>query len=91
MATISIKREHHLSADEVREHVEELAQKLAQELEASYQWDGDVLRFKRTGASGVIEIRDNELWVEVELSMMLRPFKSKIERSINDYLDESIA
>ncbi len=91
MATISIVREHRLPVDEVRSHVEALAEKFARELDASCQWEGDVMRFKRSGASGSIGVKGQEVEVDVDLGMMLRPFKARIEQSINDYLDETFS
>jgi putative polyhydroxyalkanoate system protein len=91
MPTIRITRKHHLPHDEVRAHVENLAGELQQQLEASYHWDGDTLRFSRSGASGVIEVTKDTVVVEVKLSMLLSPFKGKVEKAVTRYLDQSLA
>lgn len=91
MPTIRITRPHQLSHDEVRAHVEGLAVELHQQLDASYHWDGDTLRFSRSGASGWIEVGKDSVVVEVKLSMLLGPFKHKIEHAVNEYLDRHLA
>lgn len=91
MPTIRIRRSHHLPHDTVRAHVEELAEQLQQQLDASYHWEGDTLRFARSGASGFIEVKPDGVEVEVKLSMMLSPFKGKVEKAVTDYLDKSLA
>lgn len=91
MAAISVKHQHQLSDDEVRGHIDELARKLANELDAGYRWEGNVLRFERSGASGVIELKTSMVEINVKLGMLLRPFRGKVEQSINDYLDQHIS
>ena len=90
MATVKIKRKHQLDKDRVRDEVQNLAEKLAKELSANYQWQGDRLEFKRSGANGHIEIGDGMLDIEIKLNMLLTPLKSTIEKTVNDYLDERL-
>ena len=91
MASVHIKRSHQLERDRVRHEVEQLADKLATELSASYSWKGDRLEFKRSGANGFIDIGKHELEIEIKLGMLLTPLKSTIETRINDYLDKALA
>ena len=90
MASVKIKRKHQLDKDQVRIEVQKLAEKLGKELSANYQWQGDRLEFKRSGASGHIDIGDGMLDIEIKLNMLLSPLKSTIEKTVNDYLDESL-
>jgi putative polyhydroxyalkanoate system protein len=90
MATIHITRSHQLDQETVRDKVQELADKLSEELSAEYKWEKDRLVFKRTGANGFVRIGDQELEVEVKLGMMLRPLKGTIEKTITDYLDQRL-
>jgi putative polyhydroxyalkanoate system protein len=90
MAVIKVKRRHKLGADQARATVEELAQKLEQELNAKYHWEGDTLRFSRSGASGHIDVKDRELAIEIKLGMLLSPLKGKIERTIQDEIDKHL-
>jgi len=91
MALIHIKRKHGLSREQVRAKVDQLAARLAGEYKVKHAWDGDVLRFKRTGASGVIAIGDQMVDVKVKLGVVLAPLKGKIEKEILEVLDKTQA
>ena len=56
MSNIHIKRSHKLPRDVARARVEEIARDLKKKLDANYAWKGDSLQFKRTGASGSIDV-----------------------------------
>ncbi len=88
MAKIHVQREHHLTREQARAQVEELASRLERELKVQHAWEGDVMRFKRAGASGEIAIDDKTVDVKVELGMVLTPMKGKIERAILANLDK---
>ena len=90
MATVKITRKHQLERDKVRDEIQSLAEKLSKELSANYQWQGDRLEFKRSGANGHIDIGDAEVDIEIKLNMLLSPLKSTIEKTVNDYLDERL-
>ncbi len=87
MANIHIKRQHHLAHDEARKRVEEIAMDLKKKLNADYAWKGDSLQFKRSGASGSIELGVDSIELNVKLGMMLAPMKGKIESAIREKLD----
>jgi putative polyhydroxyalkanoate system protein len=91
MATIHIKREHHLDNEAVRREVQNLAEKLSKELSAKYSWEGDRLIFKRSGASGHIDIGKGEIDVEIKLGMVLTPLKGTVEKTVTNYLDERLS
>lgn len=92
MANIHIKRNHNLDRAAARAKVEELAKSLQDKLGANYHWDGDCLRFTRTGASGFIDVsREGEVEVDVKLGLVLRPMKGMIENSINEGFDTALA
>lgn len=88
MATIDIKQNHSLGREAARQTAEQIAQKLQNELKASYRWQGDTLKFDCPGAHGGIFVDDNEVRVEVELSFLLRPMRGRIEREIKEYLGQ---
>lgn len=91
MATIHFKRKHQLDHKHVRKEVEQLAQKLGNELSVDYAWENDRLVFERTGAKGYIEIGKNELEIQIKLGLLFTPLKGTIERTITTYLDERLA
>ncbi len=91
MATIDIRRSHSLGKDRAREAAEGIAKRLEHKLAVKYRWEGDDLRFERTGAKGRIHVSDDAVRVEVDLGMMLRPMKGKVEQKVHQYLDEALA
>jgi len=90
MASIRIKKTHQLDNAKVRDEIQHLADKLSQDLSAKYHWEGDRLVFKRSGASGHIDIKQGLVNVEIKLGLVLTPLKGKIEETVNSYLNERL-
>lgn len=88
MSKIKVKRQHALGAKKARSAVEKLAEKLHEDLEADYHWEGSTLQFSRTGATGHIDVGDEEVSIEIKLSLLLSPLKGKIEKTIEDEIDQ---
>jgi putative polyhydroxyalkanoate system protein len=88
MSTIDIHRAHSLDKAHAREAAETLAKDLSRQFDVNYEWEGDRLRFKRSGVKGRLEISEQELHVHLELGLMLRAFKSRIEQEIHTQLDQ---
>lgn len=90
MALIKLKRKHALGQEKARSTVEALAKKLQDELDANYHWEGSTLQFTRSGASGHIDVGDEELDIEIKLGMLLSPLKGKIEKTIQEEIDQHL-
>ncbi len=90
MAVIRVKRQHKLGAREARAAVDRIAQKLQKSLDADCRWVGSTLKFKRSGASGQIDVNDDELEINIKLGMVLSPLKGKIEKSIEEEIDQHL-
>lgn len=90
MATIKVKRRHALGTKKARSAVEALARKLQKDLDAEYHWEGSTLQFKRSGASGHIDVSDRELAIEIRLGLLLSPLKGRIEQTIKDEIDQHL-
>ncbi|KPQ29775.1 MAG: putative polyhydroxyalkanoic acid system protein [Marinobacter excellens HL-55] len=90
MSVIDIHRAHTLDKEHAREAAETLAKDLSKQFDVNYQWEGDLLRFKRSGVKGQLDIAENDLHIRLELGLMLRPFKSRIEQEIHSQLDQII-
>ncbi|WP_436835964.1 polyhydroxyalkanoic acid system family protein [Janthinobacterium lividum] len=56
MADINIVQQHKLTAAKAREAAQQVADKLAQEYDLACAWDGDVLRFERSGVDGSLTL-----------------------------------
>jgi putative polyhydroxyalkanoate system protein len=86
MSNIHIKHPYTLLPDEARKRVEEIAKDLKKEYKIDYSWQGDHLHFRRSGASGSLELGDGIIELNIKLGMILRPLKGKIEDSIRKNL-----
>lgn len=90
MSVIDVRRSHSMDHDHAREAAENLAQDLSKKFDVNYEWDGDLLKFHRSGVKGHLDISPSELHVHLELGMMLRPFKGRVEEEIHNELDRLI-
>lgn len=88
MSVIDVHRPHSLDKEHAREAAETLAKDLSEQFDVNYQWEGDLLKFKRSGVKGQMTLNHADLHIHLELGMMLRPFKSRIEQEINSQLDQ---
>jgi putative polyhydroxyalkanoate system protein len=91
MSQIRLRRKHKLGQQQARKTAEKLAKKLASEYKAKYRWIDDRLEFKSSGVSGQLNIKEDEVEVRMELGMMMRPLKSKIEQRLRAELDGILA
>lgn len=87
MPTIAIKRHH--TFDPTTAKV--AAHKVVDDLSARYQlaciWQGDRVSFQRPGLSGSMHLGQNEVRLDVKLSLLMTPLKSSIEHAIHQELD----
>ncbi|WP_339487020.1 polyhydroxyalkanoic acid system family protein [Pseudomonas sp. EL_65y_Pfl2_R95] len=90
MAKIDIQRPHSLGRDGAREKAEYLAERLSNEYGVRYQWKGDVLEFKRSGADGRIEVGEDQVRVQLSLGLMLSALSGTIKREIEQVLDKHL-
>ena len=90
MSVIDVHRPHTLDKEHARQAAETLAKDLSSQFDVHYQWEGDHLKFKRSGVKGHLNITPKDLHIHLELGMMLRPFKSRIEQEIHSQLDQIV-
>lgn len=88
MAEINIVQKHKLSAAKARKAAQAVADKLAQEYELECAWDGDILRFERSGVDGSLTLEKGVASITLKLGFMLRAFSGKIERQISEQMAE---
>ena len=92
MPDIHIKRNHKYTRDDVRNRVQKATEQLKSQYPIKTEWKGqDQLNFSATGVKGTIDIRDAELEVKVEIGLLARPLKGRIEDGINKALDRELA
>ena len=90
MATIHVHRSHTLGLAAARHEVEQIAIQLKEKLQATYFWEGDRLKFERTGADGIIDVTEKDVDVKLDLGFMLTPMKGMIQKKIEEYLDSRL-
>ena len=90
MPNIHFQTAHHLSKEGAKQKLQSVADQLKSRLGATTRWQGDTLMFDRAGAKGSIDVTDSDVTVDVDLGMMLTPFKGEIERQIQSQLQQSL-
>jgi putative polyhydroxyalkanoate system protein len=93
MATIEVRRPHSLSNEEARKRAEELARSLEAKLGLTWQWEGDRLVFQAPsglakGTRGSVEVTKNDVSVKIDLPLLLRAAKGKVEAKVIEKLDK---
>ncbi|HEX7341712.1 MAG TPA: polyhydroxyalkanoic acid system family protein [Rhodanobacteraceae bacterium] len=88
MSTIDITRQHHLAPDQARAVIEHIADSLEHKFGVTPQWDGDTLRFARSGVDGFIALGAGFVHVNARLGLLLSPLKPMVEMEIRSKLDE---
>ena len=90
MARITVDRPHSLGLEAARGKAEKLAERLAQEYDVRYQWQGDSLQFKRSGADGHIKVSEDSVHLQLNLGLLLSAMSGKIKREIEEVLDKHL-
>lgn len=88
MPKIDIRRPHQLSITEARAVVDKVAARMQEKFGMTGQWQGDTLRFSRSGVNGAIAVGSEVIHVTAELGLMLAPLKGMVEEEIRRKLDE---
>lgn len=91
MSKIQVTRRHDWGIEGARAEVQRIAERMRQEFGADYAWDGDRLRFWRSGIHGRIDITDDGLDLRIKLGLLLSPMKGQIEQRIVAKIDEKLA
>lgn len=88
MPKIDIRRPHALPLDQARAVVDKVAARMREKFDMQSQWQGDTLRFSRSGVTGGIAVEPESVHVTAELGLMLSPLKGMVEQEIRRKLDE---
>lgn len=91
MSVVRISRDHTQGIESARSHADQIVDQLSEKFGINYRWDGDTVNFKGAGAKGFMSISSTHVELKIELSFMLRPFKSRIEQEVNQNLDDFCA
>ena len=84
MSDINIVQEHHLAPEQARAAAQQVADKLSEQFELTSRWDGDVLRFERSGVNGTLSLLPNEAQLDITLGFPISAFAAQIESKVAD-------
>ncbi len=92
VSKISLSQRHSKSDADVREMLDALAVKLSDRFEMKAHWRSDrELELKRSGIQGVLQLLEGEVKVDIQLGMMMKPFKSRIRDELSKAMAEKLA
>jgi putative polyhydroxyalkanoate system protein len=91
MADINIVQDHDLTPIKAREAAQQVADKLAREYELACRWDGDVLRFERSGVEGTLMLAERQARLQIKLGFLFGAFASTIESRISEKMRKVFA
>ncbi len=82
MADISIVHEHKLTPKKAREAAQKVADAIADEYGLACEWDGDVLRFERSGVQGQLTLEKKKAEMVIKLGFLMSAFAPTIEAKV---------
>lgn len=88
MSEIRIRRAHTKPLNEAKRAAEKMAKQLKRDFDLDYAWDGQVLRFERSGVDGALHVTPKEIRLEAKLGFLLAFLKPRIESEVETQLDK---
>lgn len=89
MSDILIRRSHTLAPKAARQAADKIARRLDEEFDLAYEWDDNVLHFKRSGVSGELVVEKKEVHIRVRLGFLLMAIRPRVEAEIHRFFDEN--
>jgi putative polyhydroxyalkanoate system protein len=91
MAEITIIQEHTLTPKKAREAAQKVAEKLADEYDLEWEWEGDVLHFERSGVQGNLTLNKKHAEMFIKLGFLMGAFASTIEAKVAENMKKVFA
>jgi putative polyhydroxyalkanoate system protein len=91
MSTIDLRRPHALTMKRARLAAQKVADELSRDYGMTSEWDGNVLRFHRTGVTGELIVDRRHVELRAKLGFLLAPFRHRIEEQIHRNFDDYFA
>jgi putative polyhydroxyalkanoate system protein len=91
MAEISYVQDHQLTPENARAAAQKVADRMAREFDLACKWDGDVLRFERSGVQGALTLQKQQAALTIKLGFMMSMFASKIESKVAENMRKVFA
>ena len=91
MANIYIQRNHCFTEEKLKLKIDEIMENIKEEMDFQSEWvSPQEFSFKRKGAKGRIEFDKDNLEFHLNLGMMFRMMKNKIENKVVESLDKHL-
>ena len=91
MSRIDITKKHTRTLPEARKSIERVAKSIEKRFDIQYGWDGDTLKFERSGVHGQIILTKTTVRVFAHLSFLLLPLKGAVESEIEKQLEKEFS
>lgn len=91
MADISITQPHQLTQPAARAAAQKVADKLANEYGLDCKWEGDVLRFERSGVEGALTLGERQALLRIKLGFLMSAFAATIEQKVAESMRKTFA
>lgn len=91
MADISVRRKHGMEYEEAKGKVHQIVEDLQSSMDfvdkVSWNGAGDAADVKGKGFSGNFRVDDDEVVIEIDLKLLAKPFKGKIQDKVEQRMD----
>ena len=91
MTAIRIVQPHSLSPDLARSAAQQVVDKMSGEYGLACRWDGDVLRFERSGVSGTLTLHAKEARMAIQLGFPMSAFAGAIQAKVAEKMKKVFA
>ena len=91
MADISFTQPHNLPPPAARAAAQQVADRLAREFGLQCHWDGDVLRFERSGVTGALTLGEREAALQMQLGFLMGAFAPVIRDKVAEQMKKTFA
>ncbi|CAG0934019.1 MAG: hypothetical protein EFKGCFLK_01508 [Rhodocyclaceae bacterium] len=88
MSDILIRRSHTMTTKAARQAADRIARRLDEEFDLAYEWDDNVLVFRRSGVSGELVVEKKVVHIRVRLGFLLMAIRPRVEAEIHRFFDE---
>lgn len=88
---INITQPHNLAPAVARAAAEQVADKLAREMGLSCRWQGDVLRFWKSGVEGTLTLLENRAQMQIKLGFLYGAFAPAIQSKVAEKMRKVFA
>ena len=87
MTLLTFERAHALGLERAREVAQRIGDEMMQGYKVESVWDGNALRFSRTGLTGVLTVFGDRVHLEARLGVLLSIYKARIAADLDRNFD----